>query len=479
MNSVESALREHLSNRILVLDGAMGTMIQKYGLTEADFRGDRFQAHPLDLKGNNDILCLTRPDIVKEVHASYFAAGADMVETNTFASTSVGQADYSLEAYVYETNVAAANIARAAADAYSTKEKPRYVAGAIGPMNRTLSISPSVSDASLRAVTFDQVRGGYAEQVRALLDGGVDVLLVETIFDTLNSKAAIVAIEDEFKARGIRVPVLISVTITDKSGRTLSGQTIESFWTSVRHAKPLTVGINCALGARDMRPFLADLAAVADTFVSCYPNAGLPNAFGGYDEEPATTGAFLAEFADAGFVNLVGGCCGTTPDHIRAIADAVKSKRTRTPVSVDGFAHFSGLEPLTIRPESNFLMIGERTNITGSAKFCEMIKKGDFVKASEVALDQVRGGANILDVNMDEGMLDGVAAMTTFLNLLATEPEVARIPFMIDSSKFSVIEAGLKCVQGKGVVNSISLKEGRPTSSRRPRRSSATAPASS
>ena len=461
---IKATLQEILSSRILVMDGAMGTMVQRHKPTEADFRGARFREHSHDLKGDNDILVLTRPDIIRGIHDEYFAAGADMIETNTFAATSVAQADYALEGIVYELNVEAARLAKASAAEWTrrTPTKPRFVAGSIGPMNRTLSISPSVNDPAFRAVTFDQVRASYAEQVRGLIEGGADTLLVETIFDTLNAKAALVAIEEVFAEKGTRLPLMISVTITDRSGRTLSGQTIEAFWTSVMHAKPLTVGINCALGARDMRPYLAELAALADTWVSCYPNAGLPNAFGEYDETPETTAALLREFTDAGLVNALGGCCGTTPDHIRAIAERVEGLASRAiPESArEPYSRFSGLEPLVVRPDSNFLMIGERTNITGSARFAELIKKNDFGKAVEVALDQVRGGANILDVNMDEGMIDGEAAMTTFMNLLSGEPEVARIPFMIDSSKFSVIEAGLKCIQGKGVVNSLSLKEG-------------------
>ncbi len=462
MSSTEQTLRDILSHRVLVVDGAMGTMIQRYKLVEADYRGERFRAHPRDVKGDNDLLVLTRPQVVSEVHDQYLAAGADVIETNTFNGTSIAQADYAMEPIVYELNVTAAKLAKAAAARWTEKtpDKPRFVAGAIGPMNRTLSISPKVDDPSFRGVTFDEVRIAYAEQVRGLLEGGVDVLLVETIFDTLNSKAALVAIEEVFAERKARVPVMISVTITDKSGRTLSGQTIEAFWTSIAHARPLSVGVNCALGAADMRPYLADLAAIADTNVSAYPNAGLPNAFGEYDEQPNETGKLVGEFASSGLVNIVGGCCGTTPDHIAAIAREVAKTKPRKLATADGFAHFSGLEPLVVRPDSNFLMVGERTNVTGSLKFAELIKKNDFTKAVEVALDQVRGGANILDVNMDEGMLDSEQAMTTFLNLLATEPEVARIPFMIDSSKWTVIEAGLKCVQGKGIVNSISLKEG-------------------
>jgi 5-methyltetrahydrofolate--homocysteine methyltransferase len=451
-----------LSERILVLDGGMGTMVQSHQLDEAAFRGERFRTHDHDLKGNNDILVLTRPDVISGIHEAYLDAGSDVIETSTFSATAIAQADYALQSIAYELNVAAARLARAAADDFTarTPDKPRFVAGAVGPTNRTLSISPDVNDATKRTVTFDQVRDAYAEQVRGLLDGGVDVLLVETIFDTLNAKAALVAIDEELARRGARVPILVSVTITDKSGRTLSGQTIDAFHASIAHARPLAVGINCALGAREMRPFLADLAAITPSWVSCYPNAGLPNAFGGYDEVAATTAALLREFAESNLVNLVGGCCGTTPDHIRAIADGVRGLPPRRRPARDGLAHWSGLETLTIRPDSNFLMIGERTNVTGSARFAGLIKAGDYTAAAHVAADQVRSGANLIDVNMDEGMLDSERAMTTFLNLIATEPEIARVPVMVDSSKWSVIEAGLKCVQGKAVVNSISLKEG-------------------
>ncbi len=461
MSQIERLLRE----RILILDGAMGTMIQRYGLGEPDYRGDRFTGHPQDIKPDADVLSLTRPDVISEIHAAYLDAGADIIETNTFGANAISQADFHLEAHVYDMNLASARLARAAADAATlrTPDKPRFVAGAFGPMTRALSISPKVSDPSYRNVTFHQVREAYAEQTRAFIDGGCDALLVETIFDTLNAKAALVAIDEVFAEKGVRLPIMISVTITDKSGRTLSGQTIEAFWQSIRHARPISVGINCALGAHEMRPYLADLAPLAYVNVSCYPNAGLPNAFGEYDEAPETTAKLLGEFAKSGLVNIVGGCCGTTPDHIRAIAAAVSGLPPRVVPAreeVDRFTTFSGLEPFTIRPETNFVMIGERTNVTGSKRFAELIKKADYGTALEVALDQVRGGANLLDVNMDEGMLESEQAMTTFLNLVATEPEVARLPIMIDSSKWSVIEAGLCCVQGKGVVNSISLKEG-------------------
>ncbi len=460
--STLAALERAARSRLLFLDGAMGTMIQRHRLTEADFRGERFRDHPRDLRGDNDVLVLTQPAVIRTIHEQYLEAGADLVETNTFNSTAVSQADYGLEALAYELNVAAARLAREACDAWTarTPEKPRFVAGAIGPTNRTLSISPDVNNPAFRSIQFDELRDAYRDQVRGLIDGGAHLLLVETIFDTLNAKAALVACEDVFEERSVRLPVMISVTVTDQSGRTLSGQTVEAFWISIKHARPFSVGINCALGARQMRPFLADLAAIASTLVSCYPNAGLPNAFGEYDEDPATTAATLREFADAGLLNIVGGCCGTTPDHVRAIAESLRGAPVRQVPAPLALTQFSGLEPLTIREDSNFQMIGERTNVTGSAKFARLVKAGDYGRAVEVALEQVRGGANILDVNMDEGMLDSEAAMTTFLNYIATEPEVARLPIMIDSSRWSVLEAGLRCVQGKGIVNSISLKEG-------------------
>jgi 5-methyltetrahydrofolate--homocysteine methyltransferase len=466
-------LDQILSQRILVLDGAMGTMIQRCKLTEADFRGERLKHHPKDVQGNNDLLVLTRPDIISDIHHQYLAAGADIIETNTFSSTALVQSDYALESLAYELNLEGARLARAACDEWNRKtpERRRFVAGAIGPANRTLSISPDVNDPAFRATTFDALREAYEEQVRGLIDGGVDILLLETIFDTLNAKAGIVAIENVFDRRGLRLPLMISFTITDKSGRTLSGQTLDAFYISVHHARPFSIGINCALGARDMRPYLAELARIAECYVSSYPNAGLPNAFGQYDEHPEETGALVRDFAESGFVNIVGGCCGTTPEHIAAIAKAVEGIAPRTPnpelrtsplaprPSAE-FTRLSGLEPLIIRPDSNFQMIGERTNVTGSARFARLIKAGNWAEAAHVALDQVRGGANVIDVNMDEGMLDSERAMTTFLNYIATEPEIARLPVMIDSSKWSVLEAGLKCVQGKGVVNSISLKEG-------------------
>jgi 5-methyltetrahydrofolate--homocysteine methyltransferase len=470
MNSVLADLTALLEHRILLLDGAMGTMIQRYKLTDADFRGQRFKDHPKDQKGNSDLLVLTRPDVIGAIHREYLAAGADIIETNTFTSTAIAQADYGLESLAYELNVAGAGIAREAADEWTAKtpDRRRFVAGSMGPMNRTLSISPDVNNPAFRSMTFDQARSAYEDEVRGLIDGGVDLLLVETIFDTLNAKAAIAAIEQVFEERGLRIPVVISVTVTDRSGRTLSGQTLDAFYVSIRHAQPFAVGINCALGAREMRPHLEELARLAESYVLCYPNAGLPNAFGEYDQLPAETGDLLRDFATSGLVNILGGCCGTTPDHIRAVAAAVegiqgrevrlKQEVRRKPDAT--YTQLAGLETLTIRPDSNFQMIGERTNVTGSAKFARLIKAGDYGAAVQVAADQVRNGANVIDVNMDEGMLDSEQAMTTFLNYIGTEPEIARVPVMIDSSKWSVIEAGLKCVQGKSVVNSISLKEG-------------------
>jgi len=469
-DSIIAGLDAILRERILVLDGAMGTMVQRRGLDEAAFRGERFAAHPTDLKGDNDLLALTRPDVIRAIHDAYLEAGADIIETDTFNGTSIAQADYGMEPFVYEMNAAAARIAREAAREWTarTPGRPRFVAGSMGPTSKTLSLSPDVSNPAFRAVTFEQVKAAYAEQARGLLDGGCDLLLLETIFDTLNAKAALAAIDELFEARGSRAPVLISVTVADRSGRTLSGQDVEAFWVSVAHARPYSVGINCALGAREMRPFLADLARVAgNTRVSCYPNAGLPNAFGEYDEAPAETAALLREFADAGLVDIVGGCCGTTPDHIRAIAGAVAGVRSRAARrAASGAApgaacsQYAGLEAYTIRPDGTFTVIGERTNVSGSARFRRLIRDGQFAAAAEVALDQVRGGANILDVNMDEGLLDSERAMREFLAFIASEPAVARVPVMIDSSKWSVIEAGLQSVQGKALVNSISLKEG-------------------
>ena len=466
MTSANQSLETIASERILIMDGAMGTMVQGYKLGESDFRGQRFASHKKDLCGNLDILCLTKPTIVEEVHRAYLDVGADIIETNSFSGTSIAQGDFGCEDLAYEINVQAAQIARRVADEYSDRnpDRRRFVAGAIGPMNVALSLSPKVEDPGYRASTWDKVVEAYAEQVRGLLDGGVDILLLETIFDTLNAKAALFAIDTEIQKRGIeRPPLMISVTITDQSGRTLSGQTTEAFWRSIEHADPFSVGINCALGADQMRPFMSDLAAVAHTRTSCYPNAGLPNAFGGYDETPDDTSRQLREFAESGLCNILGGCCGTTPPHIAALAEAVRDLAPRVvpeKSKVAPYTNFSGLEPLTIRPESNFTMVGERTNVTGSKRFARLIKNDDYPTALEVAVNQVRGGANIIDINMDEGMLDSEQAMTQFLNLVASEPDICRVPIMIDSSKWTVIEAGLKCVQGKSIVNSISLKEG-------------------
>jgi 5-methyltetrahydrofolate--homocysteine methyltransferase len=462
-------LDDLLSRRIAILDGAMGTMVQRHRLEERDFRGARFAAHGHDLRGNNDVLVLTRPDVIAGIHRQYLEAGADIIETNTFNSNVVSQADYGLDGHVYELNLEGARLARAAADDLSrrTPDRPRFVAGAMGPTNRTLSISPDVNNPAFRAISFDEMKAAYVDQVRGLIDGGADLLLVETIIDALNTKAAIVAIQEVQDAKGVSLPLMISFTITDRSGRTLAGQTPDAFYLTVEHAAPWAIGINCALGAADMRPYLAELTRIADGWISAYPNAGLPNAFGEYDERPEETARLLRDFAESGFANILGGCCGTTPDHIRAIAGAVEgvTPRARRPAASNGAGpstsmRLAGLEPLVIREDSTFQMIGERTNVTGSRRFARLIKEDRYAEAVDVALEQVRGGANIIDVNMDEGLLDSERAMTTFLNYIATEPEIARVPVMVDSSKWSVIEAGLKCVQGKPVVNSISLKEG-------------------
>ena len=442
-----------LAQRILVLDGAYGTAIQARTLADADYRGERFADHPRDVTGDPDLLNLTRPDVVEEIHRSYLAAGADIVTTNTFTATAIAQADYGLEEAVADINRAGAEIARRAVDAFGPD---RFVAGSVGPTNQTLSLSPRVNEPAYRTVTFDRMAEAYAEQIRGLVEGGVDLLLIETIFDTLNAKAAIAAATEV--APG--VPLMISVTITDRSGRTLSGQTVDAFWLSVAHAEPLTVGVNCALGAAEMRPYLESLARIAPVYTSCHPNAGLPNAFGGYDERPETTAKYLREFAESGLANILGGCCGTTDDHVRAIADAVDGLPPRKVPAAGTVTALSGLEPFAITPETGFVMIGERQNVTGSARFRRLIEAGDYQAAVEIAADQVRSGANMLDVNMDADLLDGVKAMTTFLNLIATEPDIARVPVMVDSSKWEVLEAGLKCLQGKGIVNSISLKEG-------------------
>ncbi len=461
MAGVRQVFETALKHRILVLDGAMGTMIQALKLDEEGYRGARFDAWNREVRGNNDLLNLSRPDAVRDIHLAYFRAGADIVSTNTFSSTSIAQADYGMQDIASELNQTGATLAKqAAAIAEKVDGRRRFVAGALGPTNRTASISPDVSNPGFRAITFDQLRTAYGEQVRGLIDGGADLLLIETIFDTLNAKAAIYAIAEICDERSIDVPVMISGTITDRSGRLLSGQTPAAFWNSVRHAQPVTIGLNCALGAKEMRAHIADIGRIADTFVCAYPNAGLPNEFGYYDESPEFMAELLGEFAEAGLVNVVGGCCGTTPDHIAAIAKAVAGKTPRKIPDVPRQLRLSGLEAFALTPEIPFVNVGERTNVTGSAKFRKLITAGDYTAALAVAREQVENGAQVIDVNMDEGLLDSEEAMTTFLNLIAAEPDIARVPVMVDSSKFSVIEAGLKCLQGKPVVNSISMKEG-------------------
>ena len=456
-------LKNILSERILVIDGAMGTMIQRYNLTEEDFRGERFKDYPYDLKGNNDLLSITKPEIIKNIHQEYFEAGADIIETNTFNANSISQADYHLQEIAYELNYEAAKIAKEVALEYNQKhpDKPRYVAGALGPTNKTLSLSPNVNDPGYRAVTFDEVANAYYDAARGLVDGGADIILIETIFDTLNGKAAIFGVGKLIAERSVDIPVMISGTIVDQSGRTLSGQTVEAFYISVSHTKNLvSIGLNCSLGAKQMRPFVEDLSKISDKFLSVYPNAGLPNEMGGYDETPQTMAGMLDDFLKSGFVNIVGGCCGTTPDHIKAIVEIVEHHQPRVPNKQEQYLRLSGLEPVIYRPDSNFMNIGERTNVTGSKKFARLIRDNNYDEALSVARSQVEGGAQVLDVNMDEGMLDSEAAMTKFINLLEAEPDIAKLPIMIDSSKWTVIEEGLKCLQGKGIVNSISLKEG-------------------
>src|SRR5437899_4317356 len=450
--SVRERLDQLFQQRIAIFDGSMGVMLQHKGLSDEDFRGERFRNHPKPLRNNSDVLCLTQPELVTQVHREYLEAGADIVPTNTFTATRVSQADYDLEEFVYEMNLAGARLARKAADEYET----RFVAGSLGPTNVTLSLSPRVEDPSYREVTFDQLRDGYAEAARALKDGGVDFLLIETVFDTLNGKAAIAAVKEVAP----ELPLFVSVTIVDRSGRNLSGQTVEAFWTSVEHAEPFAAGVNCSLGATEMRPYIADMSRVAPVYVYCYPNAGLPNAMGGYDEKPHMTSRLLREFAESGFLNAAGGCCGTTPEHIRQIKAVMADLAPRELPEPAPHTRFSGLEPFEITPDSGFVTIGERTNITGSQRFRRLIESGEFISAVHAALDQVPRAPNLLDVNMDADLLDSEAAMVKFLNLIATEPEIARIPIMVDSSKWTVLEAGLKCVQGKGVCNSISLKGG-------------------
>lgn len=473
ISDTEVLLRDLMARRILILDGAMGTMIQQYKLTEEDYRGTRFvdlaaagikvpAGRELFVKGNNELLSLTRPDVISAIHEEYLAAGADLIESNTFGATTVAQDDYHMGHLAYEMNVASARLARAACDKYSTPDKPRFVAGALGPTPKTASISPDVNDPAARNVTFDQLVAAYLDQTRGLVEGGADVLLVETIFDTLNCKAALFAIDQFFEESGQRLPIMISGTVTDASGRILSGQTVPAFWHSIRHAKPLTVGLNCALGAALMRPYAEELSKIADTYVCIYPNAGLPNPMSdtGFDETPDVTSSLLKDFAESGFVNIAGGCCGTTPDHIRAIAETVKTIEPRLVPSVEPTLKLSGLEPFVIDDQSLFVNVGERTNVTGSKAFARLIINEQYDEALAVARQQVENGAQVIDINMDEAMLDSQAAMSRFLNMVASEPDIARVPIMIDSSKWSVIEAGLKCVQGKAIVNSISMKEG-------------------
>lgn len=462
MTEAERQIRSILDERILVLDGAMGVMLQGYELSEADYRGNAFVGHQSVVQGCNDLLSVTRPDIVQEVHRRFLEAGADMIETNTFTATSISLADYGLENYVYDINIAAARLAREEADRATqlTPEKPRFVAGAVGPTNSTLSLSPDVNDPAYRTMTFDEVVAAYSEQVRGLMDGGVDVLLCETVFDTLTLKAGLYAIEQYFQDNDVRIPLMVSLTITDQSGRMLSGQTIEAFWQSIAHVDLLSVGINCSLGASDMRAYVQQLAHITPHYVTCYPNAGLPNEFGEYDDTPENMAAVLDSFAKEGWLNVIGGCCGSTPDHVAAIAAIAEKRSPRKPETLDLVSRYSGLESLAVYQDTSFIMVGERTNVTGSRRFARLIKNEQFDKALDVARHQVEGGANIIDVNVDEGLLDSPAVMTRFLNLIATEPEVARVPIMIDSSDFEVIEAGLKCIQGKAIVNSISLKEG-------------------
>ncbi|MCP5357222.1 MAG: methionine synthase [Pseudomonadales bacterium] len=454
-------LQQALKTRILVLDGAMGTMIQAHKLQETDFRGERFADSPVDLAGNNDLLTLTRPDVIADIHRAYLEAGADIIETNTFNSTAISQADYGLEALALELNREAARLARRVCDEASTADKPRFVAGILGPTSRTASISPDVNDPAYRNVTFDELVENYLVCAEGLLEGGADILLIETVFDTLNAKAAIYAVQEYGKRIGVEIPVMISGTITDASGRTLSGQTVEAFWNSMAHAKPVSIGFNCALGATQLRPHIEEISGLANTCVSAHPNAGLPNAFGEYDQSAREMAEIIEEFAASGFLNIVGGCCGTTPAHIRAIANAVAQHKPRAIPDVPVACRLSGLEAFNIGPDSLFVNVGERTNITGSKRFARLIREGDYATALDVALQQVEAGAQVIDINMDEGMLDSNAAMSHFLRLIASEPDISRVPIMIDSSKWEILETGLRCIQGKGIVNSISLKEGK------------------
>ncbi len=455
-------LDQLVKERILLIDGAMGTMLQNHRLGEKEYRGERFANWPSDVKGNNDLLVITQPDIVGGIHAEYLAAGADILETNTFNANTISMSDYGMEELAYELNVAGAALARRVANEFEAREpgRPRWVAGVLGPTNRTASLSPKVDDPGARNVTFDQLVAAYSEAARGLLEGGADILLVETVFDTLNAKAALFAIETVFEEDSVRVPVMISGTITDASGRTLSGQTAEAFWTSMSHVKPFSIGLNCALGAEQLRAYVQELSRVADCYVSAHPNAGLPNAFAEYDETPAMMAAHIGEWAQHGLLNIVGGCCGTTPTHIEALAQVVKGKKPRAVPTIEPMLRLSGLEPANMGPDTNFVNVGERTNVTGSKRFASLVLENKYADALAVALQQVESGAQVIDINMDEGLLDSKHAMVTFLNLVATEPDIARVPIMVDSSKWTVIEAGLKCLQGKGIVNSISLKEG-------------------
>ena len=458
-----NTLRKLLYERILLLDGPKGTLIQSYKLSDADFRGERFKNHPVDLKGNNDILVLTQPEIIKNIHHQHLDAGSDFIGTNTFNGTSISQADYQTENLSYEINFEAAKIARGAADEYTKRNpgKPRFVTGTIGPTNKSLSMSPKVDDPGYRAVTFDQMAASFKEQARGLIDGGADVLLVETMIDTLNAKAALYGIMELCEETSNQIPIMVSGSIIDLSGRTLSGQNTEAFWNSISHTKNLlSVGLNCSLGPKQMRPFISELSRIANIFISLYPNAGMPNEFGDYDESPEAMTEALEEYAREGFLNIIGGCCGTTPTHIKAFAEITKKYRPRKIPDIKKYLRLSGLEPLTLLPDTNFVNIGERTNVTGSRKFARLIKENNYEEALSVAKEQVESGAQILDINMDEGLINSEEAMTKYLKLLAVEPDIARVPIMLDSSKWSVIETGLKCLQGKGIVNSISMKEG-------------------
>jgi 5-methyltetrahydrofolate--homocysteine methyltransferase len=447
-------LKQQLSQRILFLDGAMGTMIQSYKLEEKDYRGERFADWTVDLKGNNDLLSITQPDIIKAIHQAYFEAGSDIVETNTFNATRIAMADYEMEALVYEINVESARLARQAADEFTKKtpEKPRFVAGVLGPTNRTASMSPDVNDPGFRNISFDDLVEAYTEATRGLVDGGADIILIETIFDTLNAKAAIFAVEQYFEQIGYKLPVMISGTITDASGRTLSGQTVAAFWNSLRHIEPVAFGFNCALGAKELRQHIDELSTIADTHVSAHPNAGLPNEFGEYDKSPEAMAEELADWARSGYLNIIGGCCGTSPAHIKAIVEAVREYRPRPIPNIEKQCRLAGLEPMNIGPDSLFVNVGERTNITGSALFKRLIVEGNYETALDIAKQQVENGAQIIDINMDEGMLDSKQAMVRFLSLIASEPDIAKVPIMLDSSKWEILEAGLKCIQGKGIV---------------------------